>query len=114
MRHASSPLPRVLLSATCAFLMLAQPAATSLVRAQSGPPAKPPAAAELDRARLEVIEELSESLANDLLELSVATRDRDLRKTAEFIPAEFQATPLPVAPQPLKVSVKWIAARAWA
>lgn len=36
----------------------------------------------LDRAALEHVEELSESLANDLLELSVASRDRDRQAMA--------------------------------
>ena len=37
--------------------------------------------------RLEIIEELSESLANELLELSVAERDRDLTLWREYVPA---------------------------
>ncbi len=48
---------------------------------------------KVDRSRLEVIEELSESLANDLLELSVAARDRDQQLTAEFFPFEIVANP---------------------
>jgi len=104
-----SRLSRKLLSAACALLLVAP----APVWAQGGATPKTAAAAELDRARLEVVEELSEALANDLLELSVATRDRDLAKTAEFFPGEFLATPLPTAPQPLKASVKWIATRGW-
>lgn len=115
MRQAGSPFPwsRVLLSASCALLMLAGAGASPSARAQSDSPPKNPAAAELDRARLEVIEELSESLANDLLELSLATRDRDLQKTAEFFPAEFFATPYPAAPQAARAGVKWVGTRNW-
>jgi hypothetical protein len=66
-----------------------------------------------ERARLEVIEDLSESLANDLLELSVATRDRDLRRTAEFFPVKLNAAPYPARPQTFKDSVKWIKTHDW-
>lgn len=44
-----------------------------------------------DPNRLEVTEELSESLANDLLELSAAARDRNLQATGEYFPAETAA-----------------------
>ncbi len=47
--------------------------------------------AALDHNRLETVEELSESLANDLLVLSVAARERDLPLTAEFFPAQLTA-----------------------
>jgi hypothetical protein len=57
---------------------------------------------KVDRNRLEVIEELSESLANDLLELSVATRDRDLQLTAEFFPVSIAAKPFPSRPTLIK------------
>ncbi|HLM57100.1 MAG TPA: hypothetical protein VK422_13375, partial [Pyrinomonadaceae bacterium] len=70
-------------------------------------------AAQVDRSRLEVVEELSEALANDLLELSVATRDRDAAKTAEFFPERLEATPFPVRPLPVKNVVKWIGKRDW-
>jgi hypothetical protein len=89
-------------------------AASAQSGAQSGAQAQPAApAAQVDRARLEVIEELSEALANDLLELSVATRDRDTAKTAEFFPARLNATLFPSQPAPLRPVVKWVAGRAW-
>ncbi|HEX8738198.1 MAG TPA: VCBS repeat-containing protein [Pyrinomonadaceae bacterium] len=69
--------------------------------------------ADVDRARLEVIEELSESLANDLLELSVATRDRDLGLTAAFFPKQLAANAFPSRPQPAKTQVKWIETHGW-
>ncbi|HYG11282.1 MAG TPA: VCBS repeat-containing protein, partial [Pyrinomonadaceae bacterium] len=65
------------------------------------------------RTRLEVIEDLSESLANDLLELSVATRDRDLERTAQFFPAQLAAGLFPSLPETIETKVKWIGAHNW-
>jgi hypothetical protein len=67
----------------------------------------------VDRDRLEVIEELSESLANDLLGLSVAVRDRDAAKTARYYATKLTAAPFPARPLAVKASVKWIGTRAW-
>ncbi len=67
----------------------------------------------VDRQRLETVEELSESLANDLLELSVAARDRDLELTAEFFPPQLTAKPFPTHPSPIKNQIKWIGAHDW-
>ncbi|HXG91673.1 MAG TPA: VCBS repeat-containing protein [Blastocatellia bacterium] len=72
------------------------------------------AAQTIDRTRLEIIEDLSESLANDLLDLSIATRDRDEKLTAQFFPAKLTATPFPCRPLEAKTDVKWIGIRAWA
>ncbi|HEX8723312.1 MAG TPA: VCBS repeat-containing protein [Pyrinomonadaceae bacterium] len=103
------PPPAVLrLCAACALLLA--PAA-ALLRAHARQQAAP--AAQVDRARLEVIEDLSESLANDLLELSVATRDGDLARTAEFFPARLRASAFPSRPTAAKPTVKWIAAHGW-
>ena len=68
---------------------------------------------QVDRSRLEVIEELSESLANDLLELSVATRDRNPELTAEFFPKQLTANPFPSRPLPAKNQVKWVGTHGW-
>jgi len=68
-------------------------------------------AAELKR--LEVTEELSESLANQLLDLSVATRDCDVEKMAEFFPASLEAKPFPSVPGELKSKVKWASVHGW-
>ncbi len=77
-------------------------------------PATPPDKLQrVDRNRLEIIEELSESLANDLLELSVAARDRNLELTAEFFPAEIAAKPFPSRPTAIKNQVKWISTHNW-
>jgi len=84
-------------------------------RAQNENRTAPPSgeAGEVDRKRLEVVEELSESLANDMLELSVATRDRDARHTAEFFPPQLSAAPFPSRPLEVKSQVKWIGTRNW-
>ncbi|MCP9494532.1 MAG: VCBS repeat-containing protein [Pyrinomonadaceae bacterium MAG19_C2-C3] len=68
---------------------------------------------EVDARRLETIEDLSESLANQLLELSVATRDRDGKLIADFFPAELAATPFPSVPNKVKPELKWIGTRSW-
>jgi hypothetical protein len=67
----------------------------------------------VDRTRLEVIEELSESLANDLLELSVATRDLDFELTSEFFPARITGKIFPSSPQTTGSQVKWIGNHGW-
>ena len=50
---------------------------------------------EIDRPALEQIEDDSESLANQLLDLSVELRRQDLRKAAKYFPEELEATPFP-------------------
>ncbi len=82
-----------------------------LLRAQ-GPPLSPPQP-PLDRARLEVAEELSESLANDMLDLSLATRDQDMQHTSEFFPRSFSAAPFPSQPGAIRQEVKWIGKHGW-
>jgi hypothetical protein len=67
----------------------------------------------VDNRRLEIIEELSESLANDLLELSVATRDRDLDLTGEYFPALIAAKSFPSQPLATKTQVKWVGTHNW-
>ena len=66
-----------------------------------------------DPKRLEVIEELSESLANDLLDLSLATRDHAHHLIAEFFPDELQATPFPSYPLQVQRQLKWIGRHGW-
>lgn len=63
--------------------------------------------------QLEVTEDLSESLANDLLDFSVAVRDRDLRFMADFIAEPIRATPFPGRPEPTAKEIKWIERHAW-
>lgn len=71
------------------------------------------ASQKVDRSRLETVEDLSESLANDLLELSVATIQCDRIRTADFFPAQLTAETFPAQPLPLKDQVKWIASHGW-
>src|SRR5215218_3203615 len=107
--HARLSLPGVL-----ALLLIFQSGAVR-PRAQGAAAGSPrPSKVELDRARLEVIEDLSESLANDMLELSVATRDRDAAKTSEFFPARLTAATFPSRPGGVKTDLKWVGSRAWA
>ena len=104
---------RLTWSGALALLLIFQSGAASL-RAQGAATAGPQQAkVQLDAARLEVIEDLSEALANDMLELSVATRDRDAAKTSEFFPARLTAATFPSRPGGVKTDVKWIGSRAW-
>ncbi len=70
-------------------------------------------AQKVDRTRLEISEELSESLANDVLTLSAAARDRDLSLMANYFPPELAAKPFPSRPSETKTKVKWIGAHNW-
>ncbi len=49
----------------------------------------------VEREELDAVEDLSESLANDLLDLSVATRRQDLARMAEYFPLSLEAIPFP-------------------
>ncbi|MEQ1765566.1 MAG: hypothetical protein ABL984_20735, partial [Pyrinomonadaceae bacterium] len=90
-----------------AFSMLGQ----TFVLAQQAVTTKAPAGAE-DR-RLETIEELSESLANDLLTLSVAARDRDTEITREYFPAVLTGKIFPSRPTSTANQVKWVGMHKW-
>jgi hypothetical protein len=68
---------------------------------------------QVDRTRLETSEELSESLANDVLTLSVAARDRDLDLMADYFPAQLTTKPFPSRPSETKNQVKWVGAHNW-
>ncbi len=69
--------------------------------------------AAADSQRLEVVEDLSESLANDLLDLSVSTRDVDRARIRQFFKGQLSAKPFPSEPGPLQTELKWIAKREW-
>ncbi|MBI4462167.1 MAG: VCBS repeat-containing protein [Acidobacteria bacterium] len=71
------------------------------------------AAGGADRNQLEIIETLSESLANDLLDLSLAVRNRNTQQIAEFFPAQFFGTPLPTVPLPVQERMKGIGQHGW-
>ncbi len=53
-----------------------------------------------DRAALEHDEDLTESLANDLLAFSAAARDGDGETVARHVADSIEATPWPAAPDP--------------
>ena len=69
--------------------------------------------AEFDKQRLEAIEDLSESLANDLLEMSVAVRNKDLDLIGKFVANPIVAKPPPSEPDSLVHELKWIHAHSW-
>ncbi len=66
-----------------------------------------------DRSELEQTEDHSESLANDLLDLSVALRRQDLSQVAKYFAEDVEATTFPSQPKPLVPEVKWLARRDW-
>jgi hypothetical protein len=68
---------------------------------------------DLDRDAMHTVEELSESLANALLELSVATRQQDSARVSEFFSANLLAVPLPTKQTDLVPQVKWIYTHRW-
>ena len=62
---------------------------------------------------LEVSEQLSESLANQLLDLSVAVRELNREQTAHFFADSITAPPFPSQPGPMKPDIKWISTHQW-
>jgi len=96
-----------------AFLFCAAALAALPSRAQAPAPAAAKAP-QADVSRLEINEELSESLANEMLDLSVATRERNYDQTAKFFPASLASLPFPSQPLPLKMDIKWIGTHGWA
>jgi hypothetical protein len=108
----------------CAFAArsdLAHASATQGPAAQ-GTAAVPAAAAagdtapeppDAEKARLENSEDLSESFANDVLELSVAVRDRDLAKVSSFFADPVEAPPFPSVAGPARPQVKWVSLHDW-
>src|SRR5687768_3378574 len=83
---------------------------TSFLAQQAVTP-KPPASAA-DR-RLETIEDVSESLANDILTLSIAARDRDAELTREYFPAVFTGRIFPCRPTATVTQIKWVGVHKW-
>jgi hypothetical protein len=62
---------------------------------------------------LNAVEDLTESLANALLGLSVVTRRRDLVEIGRYLGDGLEATPFPTRPGRLSKEVKWILKHAW-
>ncbi len=69
--------------------------------------------AQFDKQGLDAVEDLSESLANDLLEMSIAVRDKDLESIGKFIANPIVARPLPGEPDSLVHELKWIYTHGW-
>lgn len=100
-----------------ASLLVALGSAMSLALGASAPPSEPmlqgSSIVDLDDQRMERIEDLSESLANDLLRLSVATRDRNGDEIARHFAPDLIATPLPTVAASLEPRAAWIAEHGW-
>ena len=94
---------RLVCCSALALVAVASASAGSLEKGDAG----------ADSQRLEVVEDLSESLANDLLDLSVSTRDVDRAGIRQFFGAELSATAFPAEAGPLRPELKWIAKRDW-
>ena len=71
-----------------------------------GIPAQDPA--NLDKEKLEEVEDLSESLANALLDFSVAVRRADLKTIGEYFVDKVQAVPFPHPAFSTTQLLKWI------
>lgn len=71
-------------------------------------------AIQVDREKLDTIEDLSESLANDLLDLSVATRRQDLARMAEYFPTNLKSIPFPDRPEKLAKQTETVSGHGWA
>ena len=70
-------------------------------------------ALKLDHSQLEEVEELTEALANHLLEFSVAARQKDRESIAAFFAASLSSPPFPSTPQDEKPTVKWLSEHGW-
>ena len=68
---------------------------------------------QLDTSALQTVEELSESLANDLLALSVAARDKDRLAIERFFAPGLEAGVFPTQPGDLRSELKWIRVHDW-
>jgi len=102
---------RFFLGSWFAVLAVLSMLAPTYTLAQQTAAAKPVQSA--DDRRLETIEELSESLANDLLTLSVAARDRDAELTSEYFPPVFSGKIFPARPADTVNQVKWVGMHKW-
>jgi thiol-disulfide isomerase/thioredoxin len=84
-----------------------------LLAVPGGEGATPGEAPAVDMARLEAVEDLSESLANGLMDLSAAMRRRDMVRVGEYFSEEFRAEPFASLPGPTSHEIKWIFHHAW-
>lgn len=68
---------------------------------------------EIDRRKLEELEDKSEDVANGILELAVALRDGDTKRVADYFADPAQTTPLPSSPTAATPHVKWAQKHGW-
>lgn len=80
--------------------------------ASQNPPA-PVNVQTVELNRLEVTEQLSESLANQLLELSVAVRDQNRDLTSKFLSGTLHSGPFPSQATAEKQDIKWVLTHGW-
>jgi hypothetical protein len=73
-----------------------------------------PGSERFDRQELEVVEDLTESLANDLLAFSVDVRDRNFEAVEGYVAERIEATPWPAAPIETAQATDWIRRHEWA
>jgi len=87
--------------------------ATTMVFAACSSGETPAPASEFDRAALERTEDLTESLANDLLALSVAVRDGDSETVARHFAGTVEATPVGLGRPESHALGTWVEERHW-
>jgi hypothetical protein len=68
---------------------------------------------KIDISKMEAVEELTESLANHLLELSVAARQKDRESIAAFFAVSLSSPPFPSTPGDEKKTIKWFSEHDW-
>ncbi|MFN0084644.1 MAG: FG-GAP repeat domain-containing protein [Blastocatellia bacterium] len=98
-----------------ALIMLAlaaiAPLRVAYLRAMPASPQAPQS--EIDRRKLEELEDKSEDVANGILELAVALRNGDTSRVADYFADPALATPLPSAPAAATPLVKWVRRHDW-
>ncbi len=70
-------------------------------------------AQKFDLSQMLAVEELTESLANQLLELSVAARQKDRAAIADFFTVSLSSPPFPSTPQDETPTLKWLSEHGW-
>ncbi len=87
----------------CCLTLLSAGASGGAARAQQA----------VDTTQLDEVEDLSESLANDLLALSLATRDKDRAAIKRYFDDSLDATPIPTVALPATRVAAWAVSREW-
>jgi hypothetical protein len=94
----------------CCLCCVMAAASFDVAWTQSQSPAAP---SSEERRRLEDLEDRSEAIANQLLELSVLVRDGETDKVAEFFSDPAMTTPLPASATDPSPKVKWVHEHGW-